>query len=55
MTACARWPTGSWLASVQATSPLRLLVFPEGSLQELVERYPSVAAAIREAVAERLA
>ena len=42
------------LASVQATSPLRLLVFPEGSLQELVERYPSVAAAIREAVAERL-
>ena len=43
------------LASVQATSPLRLLVFPEGSLQELVERYPSVAAAIREAVAERLA
>jgi aromatic-L-amino-acid decarboxylase len=42
------------LASVQATSPLRLLVFPEGSLQELVERYPSVGAVIREAVAERL-
>ena len=42
------------LASVQATSPLRLLVFPEGSLQLLVERYPSVGATIREAVAERL-
>jgi glutamate/tyrosine decarboxylase-like PLP-dependent enzyme len=42
------------LASVQATSSLRLLVFPEGSLQELVERYPSVGAAIRAAVAERL-
>jgi glutamate/tyrosine decarboxylase-like PLP-dependent enzyme len=42
------------LASVRAVSPLRLLVFPEGNLQELVERYPSVAAAIREAVAERL-
>ena len=42
------------LASVRATSPLRLLVFPEGGLQELVERYPSVEAAIREAVAERL-
>ena len=28
------------LASVRATSPLRLLVFPEGGLQELVERYP---------------
>jgi len=42
------------LASVRASAPLRLLVFPEGSLQELVERYPSVEAAIREAVAERL-
>jgi selenocysteine lyase/cysteine desulfurase len=42
------------LASVRATSPLRLLVFPEGSLQELVERYPAVARVIREAVAERL-
>jgi glutamate/tyrosine decarboxylase-like PLP-dependent enzyme len=42
------------LASVRATSPLRLLVFPEGSLKELVERYPSIAAVIREAVAERL-
>ena len=26
---------------MQATSPLRLLVFPEGSLQELVEHYPA--------------
>ena len=42
------------LASVQATSALRLLVFPEGVLRELVERYPPVAAVIREAVAERL-
>jgi hypothetical protein len=42
------------LASVRATSPLRLLVFPEGSLQELVERYPPIARVIREAVAERL-
>jgi aromatic-L-amino-acid/L-tryptophan decarboxylase len=42
------------LASVRATSPLRLLVFPEGALQELVERYPPVAAVIRQAVAERL-
>ena len=32
------------LASVRATSPLRLLVFPEGRLQELVDRYPSLAA-----------
>jgi len=43
------------LASVRATSPLRLLVFPEGSLQELVDRYPSMATVIREAIAERLA
>jgi aromatic-L-amino-acid/L-tryptophan decarboxylase len=42
------------LASVRATSPLRLLVFPDGSLRELVERYPSVAQVIHEAVAERL-
>jgi aromatic-L-amino-acid/L-tryptophan decarboxylase len=42
------------LASVVATSPLRLLVFPEGSLKELVERYPAIAGVIREAVAERL-
>jgi aromatic-L-amino-acid/L-tryptophan decarboxylase len=42
------------LASVRATSPLRLLVFPEGALGELVQRYPSLDRVIREAVAERL-
>jgi glutamate/tyrosine decarboxylase-like PLP-dependent enzyme len=42
------------LASVRATSPLRMLVFPEGALQELVERYPPLDAVIRRAVAERL-
>ena len=42
------------LASVRATSPLRLLVFPEGSLQELVDRYPPLGDVIRAAVAERL-
>jgi aromatic-L-amino-acid decarboxylase len=42
------------LASVQAASPLRLLVFPEGALRDLVARYPSLDAVIREAVAERL-
>ena len=42
------------LASVQATSPLRLLVFPEGSLKELVERYPALGTVFRAAVAERL-
>jgi glutamate/tyrosine decarboxylase-like PLP-dependent enzyme len=42
------------LASVEATSALRLLVFPEGSLKELVERYPPLGTVIREAVAERL-
>jgi quercetin dioxygenase-like cupin family protein len=42
------------LASVRATSPLRLLVFPEGALAQLIERYPAVAEVIRTAVAERL-
>jgi CRP-like cAMP-binding protein len=42
------------LASVLATSPLRLLVFPEGVLSQLVERYPALGRVIREAVAERL-
>ena len=42
------------LASVLATSPVRLLVFPEGVLAQLVERYPSLDQVIREAVAERL-
>jgi aromatic-L-amino-acid/L-tryptophan decarboxylase len=42
------------LASVLASSPLRLLVFPEGVLAQLVERYPALDRVIREAVAERL-
>jgi aromatic-L-amino-acid decarboxylase len=42
------------LASVRATSPLKLLLFPEGTLQELVDRYPPVAEVIRAAVADRL-
>jgi aromatic-L-amino-acid/L-tryptophan decarboxylase len=42
------------LASVRATSPLRLLVFPEGALAQLVERYPALERVIREAVSERL-
>jgi aromatic-L-amino-acid/L-tryptophan decarboxylase len=42
------------LASVRATSPLRLLVFPDGSLSELVRRYPSIDRQVRAAVAERL-
>jgi aromatic-L-amino-acid/L-tryptophan decarboxylase len=42
------------LASVRATSPLRLLVFPDGMLSELVRRYPSIDRQVRAAVAERL-
>ena len=42
------------LASVTATSPLRLLVFPDGRLSELVRRYPGVDRQVRAAVAERL-
>jgi len=42
------------LASVLATSPLRLLVFPEGVLAQLVARYPPLDRVIREAAAERL-
>jgi aromatic-L-amino-acid decarboxylase len=42
------------LATVKATSQLRLLVFPDGSLSELVRRYPSVDRQVRAAVAERL-
>ena len=41
-------------ASVRASSPLRLLVFPEGALAQLVDRYPSLEQVIREAVVERL-
>jgi CRP-like cAMP-binding protein len=42
------------LATVRATSPLRLLVFPDGKLAELVRRYPNVDRQVRAAVAERL-
>lgn len=42
------------LATVVASSPLRLLVFPDGSVNQLVAELPSVAAAIRAAVAERI-
>jgi len=42
------------LASVLASSPLRLLVFPEDVLAQLVERYPPLDRVIREAAAERL-
>jgi len=43
------------LASVVATTPVRLLVFPDDVLAELVREYPGVAAMIRAAVHERLA
>ena len=43
------------LATVKATSPLRLLVFPDGSLSELVRRYPSVDRQVRAAVARAVA
>jgi aromatic-L-amino-acid decarboxylase len=42
------------LATVRATSQLRLLVFPDGKLADLVRRYPSVDRQVRAAVAERL-
>jgi aromatic-L-amino-acid decarboxylase len=42
------------LATVVASSPLRLLVFPDGAVNELVAELPSVAAAIRAAVAKRM-
>jgi hypothetical protein len=42
------------LATVRASSPLRLLVFPDGSLAELMRRYPSVDRQVRAAVTERL-
>ncbi|HSC90610.1 MAG TPA: aminotransferase class V-fold PLP-dependent enzyme [Gaiellaceae bacterium] len=42
------------LASVVATSPLRLLVFRDGALNELVRTLPSVEREIRAAVRERL-
>jgi glutamate/tyrosine decarboxylase-like PLP-dependent enzyme len=42
------------LATVRATSPLSLLVFPEGRLNALVEAFPSVEREIRAAVRARL-
>ena len=51
------WGAGygySRLATVLAGSPLRLLVFPEGTLAELL-RFPDVERQIRAAVQERLA
>jgi glutamate/tyrosine decarboxylase-like PLP-dependent enzyme len=42
------------IATVVAIEPLRLLVFPEGTLSLLVEEFPEIDAAIREAVEERL-
>jgi aromatic-L-amino-acid decarboxylase len=43
------------LASVVATTPVRLLVFADAVFTELVREYPGVAAMIRAAVHERLA
>jgi glutamate/tyrosine decarboxylase-like PLP-dependent enzyme len=43
------------LATVVARTPLRLLVFPEGTLNELVNSIPKVARVIRETVRKRLA
>jgi aromatic-L-amino-acid/L-tryptophan decarboxylase len=51
------WGAGfgySRLATVAAGSPLRLLVFPEGALTELM-RFPGVERQVRAAVQERLA
>jgi hypothetical protein len=42
------------LASVIATEPLRVLVFPDGSLNELVREFPALDAVIRTTLHERL-
>jgi glutamate/tyrosine decarboxylase-like PLP-dependent enzyme len=42
------------IATVVAVEPLRLLVFPEGTLSTLVSEHPAVDAVIRDAVQERL-
>lgn len=42
------------LATVVATSAVRLLVYPDGALNRLVSELPAVAAVIRAAVAQRL-
>jgi aromatic-L-amino-acid/L-tryptophan decarboxylase len=41
-------------ASVVATTPLRLLAFPDGSLNELMRRVPAVRSGVMAIVAERL-
>jgi CRP-like cAMP-binding protein len=41
------------LASVVAREPLRLLVFPDGALNELVRDFPSVEKVIHETLHER--
>jgi aromatic-L-amino-acid decarboxylase len=42
------------IATVVAAEPLRLLVFPEGTLSLLVAEFPEIDAVIREAVEERM-
>ena len=42
------------LASVVASEPLRVLVFPDGALNELVREFPALDAVIRTALHERL-
>jgi glutamate/tyrosine decarboxylase-like PLP-dependent enzyme len=42
------------LATVVATEPLELLVFPEGALNDLVRAFPAVGAVVRETARERL-
>ena len=42
------------LASVVAAEPLRLLVFPDGALNTLVQEFPAVETVIRAALHERL-
>ncbi len=42
------------IATVVAVEPLRLLVFPEGTLSTLVAEHPAIDAVIRDAVQERL-
>jgi aromatic-L-amino-acid/L-tryptophan decarboxylase len=42
------------IATVVAVEPLRLLVFPDGTLSALVAEFPEIDAVVREAVEERL-
>jgi aromatic-L-amino-acid decarboxylase len=42
------------IATVVAVEPLRLLVFPDGALNLIVEEFPQIDAVVREAVEERL-